>query len=326
MQVYIFTEGGSKYGYGHIVRCSSLYNDLKNRGIDVQIIINGDEEVKKVIGDKNYRISNWLSISFLRQILNSGMYAIVDSYLAESEILSFISTNTKKTLFIDDNMRTIYPPGVVVNPSLYSKSLKYPKVSGIKYLLGNEYVILRESFLNSGRDFIRREITEILVTLGGSDIRNLTPEIIKSLMKKYPNLIINVIVGQGFNNIDEIESLKNKNINFLFNLNGEQMREIMLKSDIAISAAGQTIYELMKTETPFIPIQIIDNQENNVNGLLKFDLVNRVLYSDSVNLKDELLLELQFLNRFENRLSLNKKMKGIIDGLGSKRIIDELFV
>jgi UDP-2,4-diacetamido-2,4,6-trideoxy-beta-L-altropyranose hydrolase len=326
MQVYIFTEGGSKYGYGHIVRCSSLYNDLKNRGIDVQIIINGDEEVKKVIGDKNYRISNWLSLSFLRKIINSEMYAIVDSYLAESEILSFISNNTKKTLFIDDNIRTIYPPGVVVNPSFYSKFLEYPQVSGIKYLLGNEYVILRESFFNCGRDFIRKKITEVLVTLGGSDIRNLTPKIIKSLMMKYPNVIVNVIIGQGFNNIDEIESLKNKNINLLFNLNGEQMREIMLKSDIAISAAGQTIYELIKTETPFIPIQIIDNQENNVKGLLKFELVNRVLYSDSVNLIDELLFELQFLNRFESRLSLNKKMKGIIDGLGSKRIIDELFV
>jgi spore coat polysaccharide biosynthesis predicted glycosyltransferase SpsG len=44
--------------------------------------------------------------------------------------------------------------------------------------------------------------------------------------------------------------------------------ELMVKSDLAITAAGQTIYELLATQTPFIPIKVIENQENNVNGFI----------------------------------------------------------
>ncbi|MFX0560700.1 PseG/SpsG family protein [Tepidibacillus infernus] len=326
MKVYIFTEGGSKFGYGHVVRCSSLYSELENRGIDVEYIINGNEEVVEVLGDKKHMVRNWLSTDYLSTILNNEVYAIVDSYLANFGIYEYISKHTKKSLFIDDNMRLTYPKGIVVNPSIYAKELKYPQIKGVHYLLGNEYVILRGSFFDSKRETLKTEVKEILVTLGGADIRNITPKILDILNTEYPNVVKNVVIGKGFKNIEEIKRIDDKNISYYYNVNGIEMKALMLRSDMAISAAGQTIYELIKTETPFIPIRIIDNQENNVKGLLKYNLVNRVLDSESSNFTKELSNEIRLLMNLENRTILYNSMKGIIDGLGRTRIIDELLM
>lgn len=324
MKVYIFTEGGKQNGYGHIVRCSSLYQELEKKGIDVKFIINGDKDIVEVLGNKKHSIKNWSSENFLTELLKGDAYSIVDSYLAEQHIYETISNNSIKSLFIDDNARFNYPDGIVVNPSIYTEELEYPNNLNVEYLLGNEYVILRDSFFNSSRKNIKKHVEEILLILGGSDIRNLTPKILTSLKTEYPDIIKNVIIGKGFQNTEEIENIKDKNINYYYNINGNEMKEIMLKSDLAISAAGQTIYELIKTETPFIPIQVIDNQNNNIKGLLKYNIVHKVLHSENNNIINEILEEVKYLINYENRLLLNTKFRGFIDGLGSERIVNKL--
>jgi len=325
MKVYILTEGGSKFGYGHVVRCSSLYEELFRRGFNVEFIINGDIAVKEALRDKKYSIRDWLSINFLSSLLTENDYVIVDSYLAGEDINAFISKHTKKSVFIDDNVRLNYPNGVVVNPSIYASELKYPKNAGIRYLLGKDYVLLRDTFLESERESTRPEVKEFLVTLGGADIRNLTPKILTILKNEYPNVIKNVIIGKGFRNIEKIKEINDLNINYFYNVNAIEMKELMIKSDIAITAAGQTIYELIKTGTPFIPIQIIENQENNVKGLLEYNLVNEILYSETtLEIDINLINEMKYMMVDENRVKITKKMQGIVDGKGSIRIIDEL--
>ena len=325
MKVYIFTEGSSRFGYGHVIRTSSLYEELERRGIQVQLVINGDYEVVGILGNKKFEIKNWLSVEYLTLILNEEAYAIVDSYLAKPEIYEFISKNTIKALFIDDNMRINYPNGIITNPSIYSDELEYPQNIDNHYMLGSEYVILRDSFLGVKRDTIRNKVQEILITLGGADIRNLTPPILKVLNDNYPNATKNVVVGNGFMNIQQIKNMNDCTIKLFYNVNAVEMKDLMLRSDFAISAAGQTIHELIKTETPFIPIQVADNQDNNIKGLLKFHLVNKILSSESKpDFKLKLLEEVNFMMNYENRVNLIKNMDGILDGEGSIRIIDRL--
>lgn len=320
MKAYIFTEGGTKFGYGHIVRCTSLYSELKRRDVDVRFVVNGDP----IIDNKKYLVKNWLSVEFLSKLLNHQTYTIIDSYLADINIYKFISHNCKKALFIDDNFRLQYPRGIVVNPALYVERSIYPKNENIEYLLGSQYIILRDSFIYSARKAIKKEVKEILVTLGGSDTRNLTPKILKLLKVKFPNVIKNVIVGNGFDNAEEIRGIGNKNINYYYNINGMEMNELMLRSDLAISAAGQTIHELLKTSTPFIPVQVVLNQNNNVRGLLKYDLVNQVLNYKEKDFIKKLFEEIRYVMDFDTRRILHIRSKEVIDGYGSKRIIDRL--
>jgi len=326
MRTLIFTEGGSQIGLGHIARCSSLYDELEARGIDVEFIIHGDIGHFDIIKSYKYKVVNWLSFELLNNYIKESDYCIVDSYLASEDLYQIISNRAKKSLFIDDNGRINYPNGIVVNPSLNTRAVKYPTRDTNCYLLGSKYVILREPFIQINRDSIRPQVEEVLIIMGGSDVHNLTPTILNLLSSKYPSIIFNVVIGNSFKNIDEIKQHSLNNIKYYESVSAEEMKTIMLKSDLAITAAGQTIHELIATQTPFIPIKVAENQNNNVAALKESNLVESVIEYDDPLLKEKILSEYQKMNEFNTRKELSNKYKKVIDGLGSKRIIDALTV
>lgn len=313
-KIYILTEGGSKVGYGHITRCSALYEELERRNINVEFIVNGDNDVSSVLEGKKFTLEDWRGITYLSNLLLEKDYVIIDSYLADKEIYDYIANRVKKALYIDDNMRIDYPKGIICNPSIYGKELNYPKKEGLEYLLGAEYVILRKEFIDVPKKEFKDKIEDVLITFGGSDVKNMTPKILKILNENYSNLRKHVIIGKGFDNIYKIKSVADKNTEFYYNLNAEQMKNLMLKCDFAISAAGQTIYELLRVGIPFVPIKVADNQENNINGLKSLEietLEEDEVFKISENFKDKLF---STFNRF----------KHIINGMGSKNIIETL--
>lgn len=324
MRVLIFTEGGSQIGLGHISRCSSLYDELEDRGIEVKFIIFGDVNGIATIQNKNFKVANWLSTDFLYNHIEDNDYCIVDSYMAGEDLYSVILKRARKSLFIDDNARIKYPEGIVVNPSLSTDVVNYPKNEANCYLLGHKYIILRKPFIQVKREPQKTKVKEVLITLGGSDIHNLTPVILNKFSSRYPDIIFNVVIGNAFNNTVDIRKINSNNINFYENATAEEMKRVMLKSDITITAAGQTIYELMATQTPFIPIKVAENQSNNVAGLKEFNLVEMVLdYKDEL-LSDKIVIEFEKMMDFCNREELSCKYNKVIDGLGTKRIIDAL--
>ncbi|RXJ02234.1 hypothetical protein DS745_07545 [Anaerobacillus alkaliphilus] len=324
MRVLIFTEGGSQIGLGHISRCSSLYDELELRGIDVEFILHGDLNGVGIIKDRKYKMVNWLSTNFLDHYIREDDLCVVDSYLASEDLYRQISNRAKKSLFIDDNARINYPKGIVVNPSLTTNEDLHPISKNNIYLLDNNYVILRRPFIQVRRETISTEVNEVLITLGGSDIHNLTSLLLKLVRNKYPGITLNVVIGHAFANIPEIVTTSMNNINFYQNASAEEMKTIMLKSDVAITAAGQSIYELMATQTPFIPIKVIENQDNNVLGLKKYKLIDSVITYNDPLFSELVGSELQRMMDLNTRKELIVKYQEVVDGNGTKRIIDAL--
>lgn len=324
MKVKIFTEGGTDIGLGHITRCSSLYDEVKSRGIDVEFIINGDIKHIDIFNQFEVTFINWLSADYLNGCIESSDYCIVDSYLADVELYNLISMKAKKALYIDDTARIKYPFGIVVNPSLITHGIDYPKINMNTYLLGEKFIILRKPFINANRHRINKEVKQVLITMGGSDIRNLTPQIMKHVCSNYPKIKFNVVVSDTFQNIDIITSLRLSNVELHHNIDAESMKNLMIKSDIAIAAAGQTIYELLATNTPFIPIKVIENQNNNTNGLQKINPKQAVIHYDEVRIFEHLKNEFESLINLEKRLKWIEVYRNSVDGLGCKRIIDAL--
>ncbi|WP_456273270.1 UDP-2,4-diacetamido-2,4,6-trideoxy-beta-L-altropyranose hydrolase [Bacillus sp. AK031] len=322
MRVLIFTEGGNQIGLGHISRCSSLYDELLDRGIEVEFIINSDTFRFEILKDKKYKIVNWLSKEFLTNYIKQSDYCIVDSYLASENLYQVISNCARKTLFIDDVGRIEYPKGIVVNPSLSTKVVKYPMNDTNCYLLGPKYIILRNSFIGIKRKEVNQQVKEVLITLGGSDLHNLTPSILKQFALKNSDITFNVVIGNEFDNIEEIKSYSLNNINFYESASAEEMKSIMLKSDFAITAAGQTIYELLATQTPFIPIKVIENQQNNISALFDLNLIERALEFSDTCLSEKLIVEFENIMNFSTRIRMVERFKEVADGLGSKRIIE----
>ncbi|HQF37072.1 MAG TPA: hypothetical protein PLL26_05540 [Candidatus Dojkabacteria bacterium] len=60
LKVFILTEGGKNIGFGHITRCTALYQAFEEKGIIPKFIVNGDESVLDLLKDLNYRLLNWI--------------------------------------------------------------------------------------------------------------------------------------------------------------------------------------------------------------------------------------------------------------------------
>jgi spore coat polysaccharide biosynthesis predicted glycosyltransferase SpsG len=83
-----------------------------------------------------------------------------------------------------------------------------------------------------------------MVTFGRDVAKNMTPNIMNLLNKEYAALKKNIIIGRAFDNIEEIKKEIDENTNLIYYPNAEKIKEVMLNSDIAISAGGQTLHEL----------------------------------------------------------------------------------
>ncbi len=145
-KAYILTECGQHIGYGHLMRCMPLYDELVLSGFDVQFLLNGDvnETLMKGAGrDYHYEIMNWLTISYA--FLQHSI-CLVDSYLADVSQYQAIAAAAQTLIVIDDNDRLPYQHAVVVNPSLFGDTLGYTRDATCHYLLGKRYIILRDAF------------------------------------------------------------------------------------------------------------------------------------------------------------------------------------
>ena len=323
-RVIIFTEGGPGIGYGHISRCVALYAELINREISVDFFIHGDVSNIDVLDGVRYVNQPWYGQDFLTELITSDDFAIVDSYIGKKEIYETISQLSKRALFIDDVGRIDYPSGIIVNPSLDASGINYPKTASHTILTGPEYVIVRPPFVGVKRDKLNPLISRVLITMGGTDNRGLIPLLVERFCKYHPEIAFDVVLGSADQETFRSWYSDINNVEFFSNVSAEVMKDLMVNSDVAITAAGQTIYELLATQTPFIPIQVVDNQDNTIMALLRMNPGQIVLHHENQRLVEQLVRALEVYAGLDYREDHVGTYDGIVDGLGTQRIVQEL--
>jgi UDP-2,4-diacetamido-2,4,6-trideoxy-beta-L-altropyranose hydrolase len=322
MKVFIITEGSKNTGFGHVTRCLSLYQDFEERGILPEFIINGDSNVEYLLKDANYQIFNWLDEkSKLFEKVKDADIAIIDSYLADISVYNVLSDLVKLSVYVDDNKRLNYPKGIVLNANIHAEKLNYPKKDGVTYLLGTRYTPLRKEFWEVPQKKIKEKVESIMITFGGDDAKNMTPKILAFLNDEYSNLIKNVIIGRSFQNIDEIKEYMDKNTNLIYYPDAEKMKEIMLESDIAVSASGQTLNELASVGVPTIGVCVAENQMGNIKGWRSSGFLEYTGWYNNSNILEKIKNSIKHLEGAKIRNNKTQITKKIIDGKGSSRII-----
>ena len=318
MNVVILTEGGKNYGFGHVARCSSIYQAFQYYNVFPKFLVNGDESVNSILSDIKVEILDWTndcSLTYHADIV------VIDSYFADLDFFNKLCEDVPLVVYIDDNNRLDYPKGIVVNGTLDISNMNYSQRNTIRYLTGNEFIPLRKDFWNVSKLKINESIKDILITLGGNDLRNLTPKILKLLNDNLPEVNKKVIIADSFNNIQEIESLKNDTVELIYSPNSKEIIDVMSSADLAISASGQTLYELACIGIPTIAIGIIDNQKNNIKNWINQGYIEYAGCWNEKKLLNNILDKINYLQ--DKNIRQNKKELGInaVDGKGSLKIV-----
>jgi len=167
-----------------------------------------------------------------------------------------------------------------------------------------------------------------MITMGGSDPKNFTETIIKSLNNN-PNIDlsgikIHVVIGASNNYKDSISKLiANFPNNYILYSNLNDMASLMKNMDLIISSAGTTLWECFAIGVPIIAVKIADNQEYNLESCSKANAIIPCTSNNSFKSSLETALNSLLKNKtLRNSLKINGQ--NICDGMGSKRVANAI--
>ncbi|GBF41321.1 hypothetical protein LPTSP2_05930 [Leptospira ellinghausenii] len=280
MPTLIFTEALLTTGLGHLGRCTALAEKLLEEGeSSIQMILHTDHTSSNWSFPCQVQFINWKDKNQLKNFLDeyrqitdlSELIFYVDSYLAELEIYNTLKDFCSELICIDDDCRLDYPTqSTILNPGYPGLYLEY-NTKKYKILTGKDQVLLRKPFREKFEIPKKNNPPQkILVTLGGSDPHLFSEEILSLLVKNFPRIEKHLVVGPGFTNEMKLKELSNNNTFFYKNLSAIQMRDLMIQMDFAITAGGQTTYELDQCKVPMVMIKTAENQEGNIRGFVEF--------------------------------------------------------
>ena len=237
-------------GTGHVMRCLALAQAWQDAGGTASLAVAElpDALLPRVTaeGVSLYRVHAHdhggpedaaQTVAQARQL--SADWVVIDGDRFASDFLATVRAAGFRVLLIDDFAdRESFPADLIVNPNLGEDGEPYRKRGATAPLLtGPSYVLLRREF-NQGTQ--EREIrptgNRILVTLGGSDPENLTPQVVDALAQ-CSGLEITVVVGAGYDKAEELGKLNAAYLRVVSN--PSNMAQLMKGHDQAIIAAGE---------------------------------------------------------------------------------------
>jgi len=317
----ILTEAGSKFGYGHLMRCLAIAQSLQKKRIRSVFYIRGDLNVNKKLVPFQWKCIDWLK----KTVNIKNKIVILDSYHTSTDFCKKIYSMAKTVLFIDDFNRVPYPGGFVLNSAIGSKGVRYHNNPNITYLLGPKYHPLRREFWGVPKKIIKKRIKKVLITFGGSDPTNETPKVLRMLKKKYSYLEKRVMVGSGFTDVDGIKAEADKKTFLVYYPNARILRQEMIKADICISGGGQTTYELARLGVPTVGICLADNQSINLAGWSDAGFLAYAGWYKDKDLIKNIFDKVNDMQPCYARKKMSLVGRKSIDGNGAERIVNFLY-
>jgi len=289
MLIIFRVDASQIIGSGHVMRCLTLAEELRNSSISVEFILRDHPgNMNEFIGSKGFKThvlkqpykpdlnlvgyESWLGVKHdidiqetIQVIKNRGVdWLVIDHYALDYIWEKNLRPYVKKIMVIDDLANRKHDCDLLLDQNYTHDKNRYHGLLPFTTtkLLGPKYALLRKSFVKDVNDRTQNNmIKRVFVFFGGTDADNITAMAIKALSKpKLKHLLVDVVVGST--NIHQL-SLKNeieKHKNIELHVQVDNVAELMSKADIALGAGGSTTWERMVTGLPSIVITTAENQ------------------------------------------------------------------
>ena len=316
---------GKELGLGHIYRSINLALFFKKS--NVFFLIEDYGNVKKIFQTKNFKKISVLekNISLVDDIKQTIDFVknynidilIVDKYKTKKKFVRELKKNVK-VVVISDLKNIDYCSDLVFNGFIGFKNKSIKNKFGTKCFVGPNYQILDKIY---SKKLKLKKQYDILATFGGFDEKNISKELVKALYA-YPYPIkAKIILGPATDFKISPVPTKNKKLSLdIFKLSTNLQKDIY-QSKFVICSGGITTYEISTSKIPFAIIcqnnhQLITANEWKKRGIAtNLGVANKQLHKKLPNLLNDIR---------EKKLGLKNPSKNIVDGLGGKRVYDEI--
>ena len=339
-RILIRADGSKAIGFGHLVRCSNLAQELQKLGWEIKFLTaEPDAMVKRFFKTQNLDI---VSVSASPEKINAETHlkvlnkfdakiTILDSYSIDDEYRLNLKKADIKVIAVDDVYSHYSHADIVINHNLSCDVSKYGDFKG-SLLAGTEYALLRSEYGELKRRR-RGKVPNIMVVMGGSDNKNQRSRVVNILDKMRWDFTITFV--SGFYALDKgVTGSGNKKLD-LSNKSGwshecrfigrtEDFPSLVSNCDAAITAGGVTTMELAAVGIPFMIIMTDKLQLENALAWKKSGCAMYAGDADKLNNYDIKTAMTEFLSNISNWSKMGNLGRRLVDGKGAARTAKEL--
>jgi spore coat polysaccharide biosynthesis predicted glycosyltransferase SpsG len=244
---------------------------------------------------------------------------LIDSYDANTNYQAKLRETAEKTAVILDDTRYTICGDYLINGNVYAPELDYKwRGSEPTWCLGLDYLPVHEEIRNAAVNPEPFHIAprRAIVTMGGSDINGTTPTVCRAF--DGTDITVDIVIGPGFDNSEEIQqAMTETDADFERFDDPDDFATLIARADLAVSAAGSTIYELLAVGTPTIAIPQAANQEPIARTLADRDTIEWLELSNIDELPDRIT---ELVSNVDRRRNLRRRGRNLIDCRGAQRI------
>jgi UDP-2,4-diacetamido-2,4,6-trideoxy-beta-L-altropyranose hydrolase len=324
-------------GAGHVMRCLALAQAWQDAGGGVRFAMAmGIEtarpllacegiEVEAIRADIGTAADAGATAQMARDY--AATWVVMDGYRFDEPYQRAMGGAGARTALIDDNGECApHQADVVVNQNIHAHPDMYrARRSGTELLLGSRYVMLRRAFRQRRRDSqtAPAEARNLLITLGGGDLDNVTLKVLQALPEAAVlDLRAVAVVGAVNPHLDALKATAGASpVAIELRRNEPDMPGLMCAADLAVAAAGSTVWELLYMGVPTISLVIADNQRGIAQRLADSGVLVSLGWHADVGHSD-IALAIRRLSRSpQQRQDMAARGRELVDGAGAARIV-----
>lgn len=334
-------DASAQIGMGHVVRCVTLANALRKKGVRVVFAARdfggGALEWIRALGFDLHLVQGGASterhldlddaLTLRNYALESGSRAlIVDHYGASAEYFAACVTPGILLGAIDDLAdRELTACNWILNQNIGARDLSYRTRPECIRLLGPDFALVREEFVETRRSLqhtFSEQDHRVLITLGGGNMLEWVLRVLDELEAVDKALELRCIARGSGKPWDVLTARASRSHHHVECINGtDAMAQHMAWADVSINAGGSTCWELMCLGVPMMTIPLSPDQRPNTRRLAELGYAVEILPTELERLSTELT---GLLENPQRRKRISEMTREVVDGMGADRAADSL--
>ena len=298
MFVVFRADASLEIGTGHVMRCLTLADALRERGVDCLFVCRRHPgNLIEAIESRGFRVealpiavggeggdgdaaaehAGWLGAPWKLDAAQTraGMnnrradWLVVDHYAIGAQWERQIEASASHLMVIDDLANRPHFCDLLMDQNLGRTEESYQRLvpAACRVFAGAEYALLRKEFpALREKSLARRQppkIRQLLIAMGGVDKDNATGAILETLSRNGvpKDCSVTVVLGKHCPWIDEVKHLASTLPSHIdVHVDTPDMAKLMADSDLAIGGAGSTSWERCCLGVPSIQVVLASNQ------------------------------------------------------------------
>ncbi len=329
-RLLIRADASFELGIGHVMRCLALAQAWRDLGGDAWFVSSSiPETVREHLRTEGLEVLPAGEIggtaSLVAQAVSMRVgHIVLDGRQFDSDWQREIKEAGLRLMVVDDyGQAAPYYADCVLNPDPVSQVMYAKRAPYTRLLLGSKYALLRREFTRSGPRARKagEGSSRVLITMGGTDPQDMTLTVMRAIGRlQRPALRLRVILSSSNPRRDFLRDLADDlpgSVEVLTDVS--DMPKHMRWADVAITAAGVTLWELLYAGTAVI---CWPRYPADVPILASLGKKGAVLALQPEASPDSIatLLNAALANK-ELRKRMRAKGRNMIDGEGARRAV-----